>query len=241
MNENVRERLAAAVLDAIETGAALPPDLGADAPTQRELRALEHAAATVTAALVASEPPMPAALAARLTALGHTMLANRRPAAPAARKRPRPIAMFAFGLAAGITGSALLLAPRPLPDPAQRRARLIEQGTAPIAWQVGPSHRHGEIAGDVVWDASTQQGYLRITGLEPLPADHQYQLWIVDGKREGAPVDGGLFDLGTTGENIVPIAARLPIAEAKAFVVTVEARGGVVVSARDDVVAIAGL
>jgi hypothetical protein len=39
----------------------------------------------------------------------------------------------------------------------------------------------------------------------------------------------------------VPIHAKLPVREAKAFVVTVEKKGGVVVSEQKDVVAIAGI
>jgi hypothetical protein len=54
-------------------------------------------------------------------------------------------------------------------------------------------------------------------------------------------VDGGLFDLASGNEQVVPIQAKLPVREAKAFVVTVEKKGGVVVSDRKDVVAIAGL
>lgn len=82
---------------------------------------------------------------------------------------------------------------------------------------------------------------MQLDGLEPLPQEQQYQLWIVDGNRTGAPVDGGVFDLASTKHAVVPIAAKLPIGEAKAFVITVETRGGVVVSDQKDVVAIASL
>lgn len=56
-------------------------------------------------------------------------------------------------------------------------------------------------------------------------------------------LDGGLFDLpptaGAGAQIVVPIRATLPVRQAAAFVVTVEERGGVVVSAQEHVVALA--
>ena len=93
----------------------------------------------------------------------------------------------------------------------------------------------------MVWNDQQQRGVLRLRGLPEAPAGRQFQLWIVDREREGAPVDGGLFDVAATGESLVPVQARLHIGKAAAFVITVERRGGVVVSKQEDVVAIAGL
>jgi hypothetical protein len=98
------------------------------------------------------------------------------------------------------------------------------------------------VTGDVVWDARTQTGYMRFTGLRRNdPATEQYQLWIFDGRRdERYPVDGGVFDVrGEGDEVVVPIRARLPVGTPLAFAVTVERRGGVVVSDRSRVVVIA--
>jgi anti-sigma-K factor RskA len=78
-----------------------------------------------------------------------------------------------------------------------------------------------------------------------LPANdtsaEQYQLWIFDGTRDDRyPVDGGVFDIpaGAT-EVVVPIHARLPVRQAALFAVTVERPGGVVVSSRERIVALA--
>jgi anti-sigma-K factor RskA len=66
----------------------------------------------------------------------------------------------------------------------------------------------------------------------------QYQLWIFDGGRDQRyPVDGGVFDVPTNAtEVVIPIHAALPVLSAKAFAVTVEKPGGVVVSGRQHVV-----
>lgn len=123
---------------------------------------------------------------------------------------------------------------------AAQREVLLAAGSDPMPWQPGKSLQHGTISGDVAWDGSTQKGFLRIQGLEPLPPEREYQLWIVDGDRPGsAPVDGGLFSLDSAAEQLVPIDAKIPVGHAQAFVITVEDRGGVVVSSQDVVVAIA--
>jgi hypothetical protein len=97
------------------------------------------------------------------------------------------------------------------------------------------------VRGDVVWDPVTQRGFLHFVGLAPNdPAKRQYQLWIFDGGRDKRyPVDGGVFDIPANAtEVVIPIHAALPVLSAKAFAVTVEKPGGVVVSGREHVVAL---
>lgn len=93
---------------------------------------------------------------------------------------------------------------------------------------------HGT-TGDVVWSASLQKGYMRFVGLAANDKTvGQYQLWIFDKDRDARyPVDGGVFDVGSNGEVIVPIAARLHVDDATLFAVTFEKPGGVVVSKRE--------
>jgi anti-sigma-K factor RskA len=97
------------------------------------------------------------------------------------------------------------------------------------------------VTGDVVWDPATQTGFIRFAGLTPNdPQVRQYQVWIFDGARDKRyPVDGGVFDVGADApEIVIPIHAALPIRKLAALAVTVEKPGGVVVSARDHVVAL---
>jgi hypothetical protein len=88
--------------------------------------------------------------------------------------------------------------------------------------------------GKVVWSDSRQKGYMILNGLAVNdPTKEQYQLWIFDVSRDSRhPVDGGVFDVSSTDEIVVPIDARLPIDEATMFAVTIEKSGGVVVSDR---------
>ena len=94
--------------------------------------------------------------------------------------------------------------------------------------------------GDVVWNSDKQEGYMKLSNIKVNdPSKSQYQLWIVDPKRDSKPVDGGVFDLSDGKDIIVPIKATLPIDKPDAFVITEEKPGGVVVSDQKRIIAIA--
>lgn len=118
-----------------------------------------------------------------------------------------------------------------------------------IPWKPTEDADARGLKGELVWSSSAQTGYMRFEGLAVNdPRLAQYQLWIFDAARdERYPVDGGVFDIpstvatNTSSGVIVPIHARLPVQEAKLFAVTVEKPGGVVVSSRERIVALASL
>ncbi|MEQ1800735.1 MAG: anti-sigma factor [Gammaproteobacteria bacterium] len=120
------------------------------------------------------------------------------------------------------------------PGSAAARASLVDEATdvVTLPWAVPTAEGYRGVTGDVVWSQSKQQGYLRLANM-PVndPARVQYQLWIVDPDRDKHPVDGGVFNVSSTGEVIIPIQAKLPIRSPKAFAITAEQPGGVVVSA----------
>jgi len=134
-------------------------------------------------------------------------------------------------------------APPPTPTPAALREALLAAPNAlKLSFGATKDPAAAGVSGDVVWDPVTQRGYLHFVGMRQNdPNAQQYQIWIFDGQRDQRyPVDGGVFDVPQNGsEVIVPIRAALPVHLAKAFAVTIEKAGGVVVSARDHVVALA--
>ena len=101
------------------------------------------------------------------------------------------------------------------------------------------TERYGKMTGKVVWSDELQEGYMTLSNL-PVndPGKKQYQLWIVDPTRDEKPVDGGVFDI-PQGEStaVIRIQNPLVITDPKAFVITLEQPGGVVVSKQQDVVA----
>ena len=132
--------------------------------------------------------------------------------------------------------------PAPPPTPAEERATLLARPDS-LKITLGATKDPGAagMSGDVVWNPVTQQGFLHFVGLRPNdPQMHQYQLWIFDATRDQRyPVDGGVFDVPEgQGEVVVPVRPALPVGSAKAFAVTIEKPGGVVVSGRQHVVAL---
>lgn len=131
--------------------------------------------------------------------------------------------------------------PQPV-TPAELRAQLLSAPNAVKAeWSAGNVKEIAQITGDVVWSDDKQTGYMRFRGLPKNDAGkEQYQLWIFeDPKLEAHPKDGGVFDVTADGEVIVPINAKLLTKSPKVFAITIEPPGGVVVSKREKIAALA--
>jgi len=132
-------------------------------------------------------------------------------------------------------------APTPQPKTASdRRLELLAEvkDARRVEWARTKDPAARAATGDVVWSPSAQQGYMRFVGLHPNDSTKtQYQLWIFDKDRDGKyPVDGGVFDVPSTGEVVVPVIAKLHVDAPTLFAVTVERPGGVVVSKRERIV-----
>jgi len=67
-----------------------------------------------------------------------------------------------------------------------------------------------------------------------------YQLWIFDKTQDPAtPIDGGTFDIKSGGEVVIPVNAKLKAKGPQMFAITIEKPGGVVVSKRGKIAALA--
>ena len=75
----------------------------------------------------------------------------------------------------------------------------------------------------VLWDQEKQRGVIRTKRLPAPPADHDYQLWVVD-ESHPHPVDGGIFPAAKEEIDFRPGAA---VTVPKAFAVSLEKKGGV--------------
>lgn len=180
---------------------------------------------------------------------------ERPPSQPRPLPAPRPLAWTGWAAAAAALVAAFLgwipnlspveppavatmAPPAEPPSAAQRRAALVSsQSPLQLDWQTlddPAAALPGGVTGDVVWDTELQEGYLRFVGLAANnPAIEQYQLWIFDSEQdERYPIDGGVFDVPSSGEVVIPIHAKLRVRQPVMFAVTVEKPGGVVVSSR---------
>ena len=76
-----------------------------------------------------------------------------------------------------------------------------------------------------LWDNSKQEGVFVVQNLKPLPADRDYQLWVLDNGT--TPVDAGVFRVDANGGVRVDFKAKAAIKIPGRFAVTEEVRGGV--------------
>lgn len=70
----------------------------------------------------------------------------------------------------------------------------------------------------VYWNPGTKQVMLNVNKLPMPPSDKQYQLWAL---KDGKPIDAGVFDMDTD-MHMMPVT----IADADAFAITLEKKGG---------------
>lgn len=219
----------------------------------RALEELEFAVASLNVAALGKLESPPAELTRRIAAAGRARLATTASTPPASqRPAPIPSARPRGWVAAALLAAALVLAVFVLDRvrerrlaPFERREQLLASASDLVraAWKASDDPFAGGVSGDVVWSSARQEGYMTLRSLPANdPARNQYQLWIFDSTRaewEAKPVDGGVFDVAPGAEVIVPIDAKLEVRRAAMFALTLEAPGGVVVSAREHLLAIA--
>jgi anti-sigma-K factor RskA len=204
---------------------------------QDELYAMEIAAAATLVAEVRDDA-MPAAMRARLEP--QNTKSNQVVALRPKRDIWRAMGWLA---AAACLAFAITSIVRPWskksPDAHAQRDLLTHVADAQVLpWTATADPASANAKGDVVWSNAEQKGFMRFSGLSQNdPAATQYQLWIFDGERDDKfPVDGGVFDVTSGGDVVVPIKAKLKVGKPVLFAVTVEKPGGVVVSKRERIV-----
>lgn len=229
--------------------------LGLDEPRQREFesRAAQHPDLDIDCYERAAAALWLHHSGGRCAALPESLRARIVAQAPAAAAQARVAPRGAWLQWSGWIAAAALLAlwlGLPVRAPGTRdglaaRAELLSADPAArtVAWTRTEDPDGRGVAGDIVWSGGLQQGWMRFTGLPANdPAQRQYQLWIFDAQRPSeTPVDGGVFDIPAGGEAVVAVQPKLKVGAAALFAVTVEAPGGVVVSKREHIVALAQL
>ena len=133
-------------------------------------------------------------------------------------------------------------APR-TPTAAEQRDQMMGTATDVLKATWAPGNVKGltQMVGDVVWSDEKQTGYMRVRGLPVNDTTKEtYQLWIYDKTRDDAhPIDGGVFDVSSSGEVVIPINAKLKAQHPTMFAITMEKPGGVVVSKGAKIAALA--
>jgi anti-sigma-K factor RskA len=76
-----------------------------------------------------------------------------------------------------------------------------------------------------LWDNQRQDGVFVAENLKPLPADRDYELWVIDETQ--TPVAAGVFQVDADGKIRMDFKPTRLVKTAGTFAVTVEAKGGV--------------
>jgi len=190
---------------------------------------LDRVAAALSLAGDPDSVPVPPELMAKLEAAAAAHFA--RPPEP--RRTRHTIVYWAVGgwvcAAALLVGLLYLEFGRIPSGVAQNRDRLAAD---PTAIRYASAAMVDAPAGNVVFSAAKQEGYMELRGMTPNdPMKSQYQLWVVDtGRSFKEPVDGGVFDVEPDGTALVPVRSPLILKGPALFAVTREPPGGVVVS-----------
>jgi anti-sigma-K factor RskA len=242
--------------------------LEATVETSVDLRSLEMTAAAISMSSVRANEAMPDHLKSGILARADEYFADRQTeeaprvlAVPAVEKPSISIWGWLGWAAAGVACIALainiyqnngrrdeqagLKSPTPAPaimSPTQSRERLMASANDVVTADWGAGNVVGlELAGDIVWSDSKQEGYMRFRNLPKNDVNvYTYQLWIFDETQDPkTPIDGGIFDVNADGEIVIPIDAKLRARGAKAFAITMEKPGGVMVSNRKQLVSLA--
>ena len=133
--------------------------------------------------------------------------------------------------------------PTPVFSLAQQREQFLASTSdiAKAVWTEANPKTQNNISGDVVWSNVQQKGFIRLRGLPVNDPDKEtYQLWIFDAAQDPkTPIDGGVFNVGISGEVIVPIDPKIPVKKPTlVFNITKEKPGGVVVTKPEKIVAV---
>lgn len=197
-----------------------------------QMASLHQAVAQCTLATATPLQPMPLELEARLRQQIPSQLTSARPMARSRDWTPLLVLAASLILVMVLWGNQFQSTKNPL---VSSRDFLLQQAdTLKIDWSNGTTPFPNTVQGDVVWSTSQQKGYMRFVGLPANdPSKEQYQLWIIDPARDDEPIDGGIFDIHSDGETIIPIDPKLQVLQPAAFAITVEKPGGVVVSTQE--------
>ncbi len=131
--------------------------------------------------------------------------------------------------------------PQKEPTTVEKKQQFLASANDVIKTDWASPDESQELNGEIVWSNNKQEGYMTFRGLPANEKDKEtYQLWIFDeAQDEKTPIDGGVFDVNENGEVTIPIDAKINVKNPKMFAVTVEKPGGVVVSKREKIVALA--
>jgi anti-sigma-K factor RskA len=92
---------------------------------------------------------------------------------------------------------------------------------------LAPTAEYTGVSAVVLFDPESSEAWLVADGLEPLPDDFIYELWLIRPQNQGPSEVGGVFGSSDSGSAVHRTDAQRPIADYAGFAVSIERKPGV--------------
>lgn len=162
------------------------------------------------------------ALAATWLATQNLSLRNEN----AALQSERQLAEVAYKMAQNQLSERSLLAENMITDLGNRLRRAEDLSRLKISALASLAGNTKEAQVIAVWDPGQQAGLLTMEKLPAIADTQDYQIWIVDPAYKD-PVNGGVFHVAADGKVSLAFKPDQPVAQAAAFAISLEKKGGV--------------
>jgi anti-sigma-K factor RskA len=96
-----------------------------------------------------------------------------------------------------------------------------------IAMLTAQNEAYAKAGAVVVWDGAKQRGIVKLSNFPPAASGKDYQLWLIDSKKGGPPVSGGVVQVSADGDARVSFEPGHPVGKPDKFAISVEKEGGV--------------
>lgn len=139
----------------------------------------------------------------------------------------KQLAEIAYKMAQNQLSERSLLAEKMITDLGQKLQRTEDLARLKVTALASLAGNTTEAKVIAVWDPEQQTGLLTMEKLPAIGPNQDYQIWIVDPAYKN-PVNGGVFQVAADG-TIPPLTFKpdQPVAQAAAFAISVEKKGGV--------------
>jgi anti-sigma-K factor RskA len=138
----------------------------------------------------------------------------------------RELAEVAYKMAQNQLSERSLLAENMINDLGNRLRRSEDLSRLKISALASLAGDTKEAQVIAVWDPGQQAGLLTMEKLPPIADTQDYQIWIVDPAYKD-PVNGGVFHVAADGKITLAFKPDQPVAQAAAFAISLEKKGGV--------------
>ena len=126
------------------------------------------------------------------------------------------------------TATQLAVANRAVAEAQLEQEALLDQNSMnkmEIASLLSTLEAYKEGVAVVLWNPETQEGVLKLERMPLIPADKDYQLWVIDTDKE-TPVDAGVVKINATGVAKINFKPQEPVTGAGSFALSLENKYG---------------